>query len=173
MPLRFVYFIYLWLCWIFIANGLFSSCGKRGLLYSCDVQASLVVERRLWDTGSIAVAHGLSCSMACGIFLAQGLNPCLLHWQAASLPLSHQGSPALSFYLCQYCAEQNHGAYDRCSPVLWILLVNKTTDVKWLQIKCVIEEFFTLHIECDSDHLKDNIHVKKMIFLQETWKGVC
>ena len=134
---------------------------------------SIVVEHRLWDTGSIEVARGLSCSMACGIFLAQGLNPCLLHWQAASLPLSHQGSPALSFYLCQYCTEQNHGAYDRRSPVLWILLVDKTTDVKWLQIKYVIAEFFTLHIERDSDHWKDNIHVKKMIFLQETWKGVC
>ena len=28
-----------------------------------------------------------------GIFLTQGLNLCLLHWQADSLPLSHQGSP--------------------------------------------------------------------------------
>ena len=28
-----------------------------------------------------------------GIFLIQGSNPCLLHWQADSLPLSHQGSP--------------------------------------------------------------------------------
>ena len=28
-----------------------------------------------------------------GIFPTQGLNPCLLHWQADSLPLSHQGSP--------------------------------------------------------------------------------
>ena len=27
-----------------------------------------------------------------GIFLNQGLNPCLLHWQVDSLPLSHQGS---------------------------------------------------------------------------------
>ena len=27
------------------------------------------------------------------IFLTQGLNPCLLHWQESSLPLSHQGSP--------------------------------------------------------------------------------
>ena len=27
-----------------------------------------------------------------GIFLTQGLNPCLLHWQADSLPLSYQGS---------------------------------------------------------------------------------
>ena len=27
------------------------------------------------------------------IFLTQVLNPCLLHWQESSLPLSHQGSP--------------------------------------------------------------------------------
>ena len=27
-----------------------------------------------------------------------GLNPCLLHWQADSLPLSHQGSPEYSFF---------------------------------------------------------------------------
>ena len=26
-----------------------------------------------------------------GIFPTQGLNPCLLHWQAGPLPLSHQG----------------------------------------------------------------------------------
>ena len=31
-----------------------------------------------------------------GIFLTQGLNPCLLHWQAGSSPLSHQGSPTQS-----------------------------------------------------------------------------
>ena len=35
--------------------------------------------------------------MACGIFLDQGSNLCLLHWQADSLPLGHQGSPASSF----------------------------------------------------------------------------
>ena len=29
-----------------------------------------------------------------GILSTQGLNPCLLHWQADSLPLSHLGSPA-------------------------------------------------------------------------------
>ena len=28
-----------------------------------------------------------------GNFLTQGLNPHLLHWQADSLPLSHQGNP--------------------------------------------------------------------------------
>ena len=30
------------------------------------------------------MAHGLSCSSACGIFLDQGSNLCLLHWQADS-----------------------------------------------------------------------------------------
>ena len=30
-----------------------------------------------------------------GIFPTQGLNPCLLHWQAGRLPLRHLGSPQL------------------------------------------------------------------------------
>ena len=33
---------------------------------------------------SVVVAHGLSYSMACGIFLDQGSNPCPLHWQVDS-----------------------------------------------------------------------------------------
>ena len=31
-----------------------------------------------------------------GIFPTQGLNPCLLHWQAESLPLYRLGSPQTS-----------------------------------------------------------------------------
>ena len=31
-----------------------------------------------------------------GIFLTQGLNPCLLYWQTDSLPLSHQEGPCIS-----------------------------------------------------------------------------
>ena len=30
-----------------------------------------------------------------GIFLTQGLNLCLLHWQVDSFPLGHQGSPLI------------------------------------------------------------------------------
>ena len=50
----------------------------------------------LWLRGP---KHRLShCgAQACGIFPDQGSNLCLLHWQADSLPLSHQGSPALLF----------------------------------------------------------------------------
>ena len=50
--------------------------------------------------GSVFVAHGLSCSVACGIFLDQELNLCPLHWQVDSCPLYHQESPcAIIFWL--------------------------------------------------------------------------
>ena len=62
-------------------------------------QTSVVVFPGLWSTGLILVAHGLSCSLACGIFPDQGLNLCLLHWQADALSLSHQGSPILGYFL--------------------------------------------------------------------------
>ena len=85
----------------------FSSCGIRGLLSSWRCSAShcpwfLTLQstgsragglQRLWHTGSALVVHGLSHSATCGIFPDQGSNPCPLHWQVDSLPLSHQGSP--------------------------------------------------------------------------------
>ena len=77
----------------------FSSWGGRGLLLSWCAGLSLSRPLLLWSTGSrragsVVVAHGPSCSAACGIFPDQGSNPFLLHWQADSQPLCHQGSPA-------------------------------------------------------------------------------
>ena len=46
----------------------------------------------LQSTDSVVKVHGLRCPEACGISPGQGLNSCLLHRQAGSLPLSHQGS---------------------------------------------------------------------------------
>ena len=74
------------------------SCDEQGPLCSCGVSASHCSGFSCWGAqslgeGSVVVAHGLSCSAACGIFPDQGLNPHLLHWQVGSLPLSHQGSP--------------------------------------------------------------------------------
>ena len=71
-----------------------ASLVERGLE---GVQASVTAEHRLTSCGSQALEHRLSCSEAPGIFPDQGLNPCLLHWQAGSLPLSHQGRPACLF----------------------------------------------------------------------------
>ena len=49
------------------------------------------------------MVHWLSCSAECGIFLYQRSNLCLLHWQAASLPLSYQGSPYYNLFI--YCID--------------------------------------------------------------------
>ena len=98
---------------------IFSSCGSYFLVVVHELLipgASLVACRALalglqylWRVGSVFMALGLQsrgsivvsceliCCSACGSFLDQGLNPCLLHWLADSLPLSHQGSPMFSF----------------------------------------------------------------------------
>ena len=56
-------------------------------------RASVIAAPGLQSPSSVVVAKGLRCFTACEIFLDQGLNLCLLHWQVDSLPLSHQGSP--------------------------------------------------------------------------------
>ena len=57
-----------------------------------DAWTSVVAGPGLQITVLRVVAHRLSCFAACGILLDQGSNLCLLHWQADSLPLSHQES---------------------------------------------------------------------------------
>ena len=54
--------------------------------------------------GSVIVAHGPSCSAACGIFPDQGSNLCPLHQQADSQPLHHQGSPVYNILRVQFNA---------------------------------------------------------------------
>ena len=92
-------FIYLWLCWVFVSvrglslvavSGGHSSSRCAGLSLSRSLLLRSTGSRR---AGSVIVAHGPSCSVACGIFPDQGSNPCPLHWQADSQPLCHQGSP--------------------------------------------------------------------------------
>ena len=87
--LFFCFFIYLliyfWLCWVFIsvrglslvaASGGHSSSQCAGLSLSWPLLLRSTGSRR---TGSVVVAHGPSCSAACGIFPDQGSNPCSLH----------------------------------------------------------------------------------------------
>ena len=97
--LIYLFFIYLWLCWVFVsvrglslvvASGDHSSSRCAGVSLSRPLLLRSTGSRR---TGSAIVAHGPSCSAACGIFPDQGSNPCPLHWQADSQPLRHQGSP--------------------------------------------------------------------------------
>ena len=44
----------------------------------------------------------VAISFYTGIFLAQGLNLCLLYWQADSLPLHHLGSPHACTHIYNY-----------------------------------------------------------------------
>ena len=46
------------------------------------------------ECGSQGARAQVRCSEARGVFLHQGSNLCLLHWQADSLPLSHQAEKA-------------------------------------------------------------------------------
>ena len=103
----FIYlFIYFWLCWVFVSvRGLSLVVASRG--HSSSRCAGLSLSRPLLlrstgsrRAGSAIVAHGLSCSAACGIFPGQGSNPCPLHWQADSHPLRHQGSPLIVVLIC-------------------------------------------------------------------------
>ena len=112
-------FIYFWLCWVFVSVlGLSLVAASRGHSSSRCTGLSLL-RPLLWSTGSrragsVIVAHGSSCSAACGIFPDQGSNPCPLHWQADSQPLRHQRSPdqvlietkpheSLNFQNCYFC----------------------------------------------------------------------
>ena len=96
-------FIYFWLCWVFISvQGLSLFAASRGHSSSRCAGLSLSQTLLLRSTssrraGSVAVAHGPSCSTAHGILPDQGSNPCPLHRQADSQPLHHQGSPLMLF----------------------------------------------------------------------------
>ena len=52
-----------------------------------------VAEHGLQSTGSVLVMHEISCSFAWGIFLDQGLNLCLLHWQEDFFTTQPPGKP--------------------------------------------------------------------------------
>ena len=82
--------IYFQLHWIFAA-----ACGVSPVVVSGGYSLSQCVGFSVWwllllrsmdssQVGSVVVAHGLSCSMALGIFQDQRSNPCPLHWQAES-----------------------------------------------------------------------------------------
>ena len=90
-------FIYFWLSWVFVAvRGLSLVAASGGYSSLRCAGFSLRWLLLLRSTGSrhtgfsscgtraLFVAHGLSCSAACGIFPDKGWNPCPLHWQVDS-----------------------------------------------------------------------------------------
>ena len=95
--------------------GGFSCCGERVL----GKQSSVAAAHGLLSAGSVVLAHGLRCSVACGIFPDQELNPCPLHWWVGSYPLHNQGSPqvALLVSVCCWTEGESWPGGDKIDPL--------------------------------------------------------
>ena len=128
----FFFFFNLWLCWVFVsvrelsllaASGGHSSSRCTGLSLSRPLLLQSTGSRR---AGSVIVAHGPSCSGACGIFPDQGSNLCPLHWQADSQPLCHQGSPCLLFFKLGIIDLQCYISF-RCGTLWFNIFVDYTS----------------------------------------------
>ena len=105
--LSFFWTLFIFIYLIFGCSGFhcfaraFSSCGEQGLLFVVGAPCNGFSCCRAWALGGWALAvaaHGLNCSMACGIFLDQGSNLCPLYWQVSSYPLYHLGSPGCDLF---------------------------------------------------------------------------
>lgn len=94
LKVHLILFTHFWLC--FCCTGFSLPVVGGGYSLVAVLAASLFVKHRhegtstsvvaapgRQSTGSVVFTHRLSCSTSCGIFL-QGLNPCLLGWQADS-----------------------------------------------------------------------------------------
>ena len=145
------------MCWVFVSVQRLSLVAVSGG-HSSSRCAGLSVSRPLLlrstgsrGAGSVVVAHGLSCSAACGIFPDQGSNPCSLHWQADSQPLRHQGSPNSTFIIHKL---PKHGSnqdilqfvLDRLTMIHPYNGILSSTEKKWViqpwkdmeKLKCIL-----------------------------------
>ena len=136
----FIYF-YLWLCWVLVsvrglspvaASGDHSSSQCAGPSLSRPLLLRSTGSRH---AGSAVVAHGPSCSAACGILPDQGSNPRPLHWQADSQPLRHQGSPRIVYFKVFQVSRKGTMASlpPPPHPHYWGLITSIYGEVRWQQ----------------------------------------
>ena len=94
------------------------------MLFSCSVVSSSVRPHGLWPARLLCPWNfpGKNTRVGChfllqGLFLTQGSNLLLLHWQIDSLSLSHQGSPKDNYY---YIDSNNYGIKKTGNKVLFL-----------------------------------------------------
>ena len=146
------------MCWVFVsvlglslvaAIGGHSSSRCAGLSLS---RALLLRSTGSRHTGSVVVAHGPSCSAACGIFPDQGSNPCPLHWQADSQPLRHQGSPLflLEWALVVVAFKKIHPMYLSCSIYRHKVVHNISLIILLISVESVVivPQWFLILVMC-------------------------
>ena len=119
-----------------VASGGHSSLRCAGLSLSRPFLLRSTGSRR---AGSVIVAHGPSCSVACGILPDQGSNPCPLHWQADSQPLRHQGSPKVFLNI--------NVVFPKVNDILKLGLLNMKINVRDIIIICNVWILFGIWFE--------------------------
>ena len=77
-PIRSILLLFVWLCWAF------SSCWEQWLLFTAMWGLLIEVASCVALKGQEGSAQGVSCPLACGIFLEQGPSLYPLHWQEDS-----------------------------------------------------------------------------------------
>ena len=117
---------YFWLHWVFAVvlelSLVVARWGSSSLWYlGFSLQWLLLLDHGLR-------AHRLSCPTACRIFPDQGLNPCPLHWQVDSEPLSYQRRLQLFFLM----AEQYSTRYITFSLSVHPLMGTLVASISWL-----------------------------------------
>ena len=117
---------------------LWSTGSRRTGFSTCSARAQQLWRMALEHAGSVVVAHGLSCSGACGIFPDLGLNPCPLHWQVDSYLLYHQGSPTYCF---QYSVPFSLSALS-CISVTCVLNLLQLLHSSWIFCSVFFPVFF-------------------------------
>ena len=80
-----------WLRWLLLLQSAGSLSGARGL-QQLRLPGSGALTQSLWSMGLVP-------PRCVGSSQIRDMNPCLLPWQADSLPLSHQGRPKGWFFL--------------------------------------------------------------------------
>ena len=99
----YVFIIYFWLCWVFVAVqglSLVAESGGSSLVAVCRLLIMVASRRRaqaIEHAGFRSCVHRPSCPVARGVFLDEGLNPCALHKQVDSEPLDHQRNSSIFF----------------------------------------------------------------------------
>ena len=100
----FLFFLFLFIYLFLAVLGLrfcaraFSSRGKRGPLFIAVRGPLLLRSTGSRCADSVVVAHGLSCSAACGMFPDQGSNPCPLALAGRFSTAAPPGKPLFYFF---------------------------------------------------------------------------
>ena len=97
--------------------------------------------------GSVIVAHGLSCSTACGIFPDQESNLCPHHCQANYLSLSHQEALVVIIMIavdiidCLITSPPSHCNYMRAETVCFFCMIRA-----WTANTELVLDKYTIHL---------------------------